>query len=285
MKKLFGKILVGAIGCAMALGINAFAANELTITKIDPNKNTLEVTIEGTIKGDAASLESTILVAPADVSLLENVNDGNIKYINQETVDQDGKFVYTFKLPEATKYNVWFGGTDITAPGQDVINFADDTFKIVGTVNVEYEYEKDPAKSYNDVTVVAKPIAATDAEGKKTYGESVSGTVSAADKQFTVEVAAGTYDVVVGKPGYLYKTASDVAVAADVTLADVFNLIAGEVYEDGYITLTDITEVVSKVGAVEGDGAYEAKYDFDDDGYITITDVTVVVLNNGAQAQ
>ena len=284
MKKLFGKILVGAVGCVMALGINAFADNTISDIKIEPNVETLTVTITGNIKGDDASPESTILVAPEGVSLLTDVTDENIKYIDQETA-QSGKFEYTFKLKEAGKYNVWFGGTAVANPTQDVINLtaASDAFKLVGTVKVEYEYEKDIAKSYGDVVAVANPITATDADGKKTYGEAINGTVSAADKQFTVEVPAGTYDVVVGKPGYLYKTVADVEVAGDMALQDVVELIAGDVFGDGdgFVNITDLSDIITKINLASGQEGFEAKYDVNDDGFINISDITIVITNIG----
>ena len=256
MKKLFGKILVGAIGCVMALGINAFAANEISITSIDPNKETGSVTIEGTITGDAASPESTILVAPEGVSLLQ-VTDANIKYIDQETV-QSGTFKYEFVLETGKKYNVWFGGTDITAPeyrenGID-LTAAAGAYKIVGTVTV--------AGKYSDVTAVAN-----DAEGKATNGTVADGGA------YTIEVAPGTYDVVIGKPGYLYKTYAGVAVAdADKDLGTLA-LLAGELNNDDMIDISDIAVILGEYQKTEFDKAA----DLNDDGVVDISDIAVIL--------
>lgn len=263
MKKLFGKVLVGAIGCVMALGLNAFAANEINITKIDPNKDTGKVIIEGTITGDAASPESTILVAPENTSLID-VNDGNIKYIDQETV-QSGTFKYEFVLEKGAKYNVWFGGTDVVKPGEDVIDLtsgAAGTFKIVGTVSL---------------------IAGADATKVTAKAGEVS-VNAAADGTYTLEVAPGTYDVVVGRAGYLYRTFSGVEVTnADKDLGATA-LIAGntvdtEGEETAVIDLLDLQKLLNAYRTTKGSEGFVDEANLNDDEVIDLLDLQAL-LNN-----
>ena len=257
MKKLFGKILVGAIGCVMALGINAFAANEIKDITITPDKETGKVTISGTITGDAASPESTILVAPENVSLID-VTDANIKYIDQETVAA-GAFKYEFTLAKGVKYNVWFGGTDITAPESGIIDLTAEAetpggkFKIVGTVTVAV------GASYSDVTVKADDVDGTVADGGA----------------YTIEVAPGTYAVVLGKPGYLYKTYADVKVAdKDVDLG-ALALLAGELNGDDVINIDDVTTLLANYQKDE----FASDCDLNDDGVVNIDDVTTLLAS------
>ena len=272
MKKLFGKILVGAIGCAMALGINAYAANEIKDIKIDANKETLEVTITGTIDGDAASPESTILVAPENVSLLE-VTDANIKYIDQETV-QSGEFKYTFKLAEAGKYNVWFGGTDVVKPGEDVIDLTAEvagTFKIVGKVTLSVEGDS------VDVTKVTATAADKTA------------SVDKETNQFALEVAPGTYEVVVGRAGYLYRTFSGVEVVdKDVEVADTV-LMAGNIVntegEEAIINLLDLQALLDAYRAEAGSDDYVADADLNDDEIINLLDLQALLDNYRSTAE
>lgn len=250
MKKLFGKILVGAIGCVMALGLNAFAANELGQITITPDKETGKVTIEGTIKAEDAA-ESTILVAPEGVSLID-VKDENIKYIDQETV-ASGAFKYEFVLEKGKKYNVWFGGTDIVKPGEDIIDLTEAaaTFKIVGTVTV--------AGKYSDVTVKAGEIDGTVADGGA----------------YTIEVAPGTYAVVIGKPGYLYKTYADVAVVdKDVDLG-ALALLAGEFTGDDAIGMADLSAMLASYEQTE----FDAMFDLNDDGQVGMADLSTLLAS------
>ena len=274
MKKLFGKILVGAIGCVMALGINAFAANEIKDITITPDKGTGKVTISGTITGDAASPESTILVAPEGVSLID-VTDANIKYIDQETVEA-GTFKYEFTLTKGVKYNVWFGGTDIAATKDDIIDLTaaeDDPkppvggkYKIVGTVSL-----------LNGADVSKVTVTAGD--------ETVN--VDKATSQYTLEVESGTYDVVVGRAGYLYKTYDGVVVEDNVDLGAI-TLLAGDIVDygkaDSIIDLGDLQPLLMVYNSSEGSEDYNADADLNDDKVIDLIDLQALLSNYNANS-
>lgn len=252
MKKLFGKVLVGAVGFMMAFGISAFAANQIEITGVTPNKETGKVTVSGTITGDATAPEATILVVPEDVSLVE-VTDAQIKYIDQETA-QSGQFSYDFVLTPGQKYTVYCGGTDIVSPDQDVIDLtasSGTTFRIVGKV-----------------TLVAG------ADATKVTAQAGTTTVNAvADGTYTLEVAPGTYEVVVGRAGYLYRTFKDVQVSdQDVQLTETA-LLPGELTGDVAINFSDLTSLL----AIYETSGFDAKFDLDDSGAVNFTDLTALL--------
>lgn len=254
MKNLFGKILVGVAGCAMAIGMNAFAA-EIAIDTPTVNTETGAVTISGTITGDAESLEATIIVVEKDVSLL-TVEDAQIKYIDQETA-QSGTFSYDFKLTTGKIYDVYCGGTDVTAPAKDEINLTSEssgTLKIVGTVSII------SGADMSKVTAVAGDVA---------------GTVDTDTGAYTIEVEPGTYAVVIGRSGYLYRTFSDVEVSdVDVDLGAT-TLLAGDVVVDDkdVVNLTDLTDLLANYLVTDADELY----DLNDDGSINLTDLTALL--------
>lgn len=255
MKNLFGKVLVGVASCAMALSISAFAA-EVKIDSVDvardaDKKATGVVTVSGTIAGDADSKEATILVVEKGVSLA-TVEDAQIRYIDQETAT-DGKFSYNFKLAPGKEYDVWCGGTDITAPVTSLADLTDETaggFKIIGTISV--------AGKLDDVTATAGETA---------------GTVDTATGAYAIEVADGKYDVVIGKPGYLYKTYADVEVAgADKDLGAI-ELFAGDINTDGKINISDIGALLKDYQKDE----FSVASDLNDDGKVNISDIGVLL--------
>lgn len=269
MKNLFGKMLVGIAGCAMALSISAFAADpavtNLTVTPaLDAEGvKTGVVTVSGTITGDAEAKEATIIVAPEDITTLALIDDENIKYIDQETA-AEGAFEFTFKLATGVKYNVWCGGTDVTVEGigngvADLTISEETGYKIVGTIVL-------PAGSYADVTAVA------------TAGDvDTAGTVDTADETagaYEIEVAPGTYSVVVGKPGYMYKTYSDVVVAEANKDLGTVTLIPGALTEgDNDVNLSDLTLFLSYYKKTE----FDTKFDLNDDGSVNLTDLTLLL--------
>lgn len=270
MKNLFGKILAGTIGCVAALGISALAAPEIDITKVDIlSADEGKVAITVAIKEATASPEATILVLPEGVSPADEFKDEDIRYIDQNTVtNDDGTYTFEFKLDTAKgkAFNVYCGGTDVanydssrtddtgTGAGDGGIVFEDET----GTANIIGKIVL-PAGKYDDVTAVA------------TAGENKTDGTVAEDGSYTIAVADGTYAVVVGKPGYLYKTYSDVAVAgADKDLGSI-TLIPGDFNVDDKVSLTDLTSFLSNYEEPE----FDSMYDLNDDGKVTMTDLTL----------
>lgn len=260
MKSLFGKVLAGALGFAAAIGISAFAADikdlKVEVPAEIPTEGTAVVTVTGKI---APGAEATILVAEDTVSVLEAILDSDIQYINQDSVKADGEFEFKAVLKVGAKYNVWCGGTEVAQVGKDVADLMPavaSKFKIVGSVTLP------DGAQLNKVTAVAT-------------GEGEASVTAVPDEMgtYTIEVDNGTYTVVVGRPGYLYRTFSNVKVSdSDVTLAATA-LLAGEFDEDGAITISDLTELIKVYQKPE----FDAQFDLDDSGDVTISDLTILI--------
>ncbi len=271
MKNLFGKVLVGAAGLVMAFGLNAFAANTIVLDTPKADKETGKVTISGTITGDAA--ESTILVVPGDVKTLVELKDTQIKYIDQETA-ASGAFSYEFVLEVGTTYNVYCGGTDIVSPQQDVIDLtnAAGTFKIIGKVTLSAEGA--------DVTKVT--ATATAGTEKKEATADAKG-------EYAIEVAPGTYEVVVGRAGYLYRTFKDVQVVdKDYPLADTA-LLAGDILASegetaAIVDLNDLQPLLYAYNVKDGEEGFDAAVDLNDDKIIDLNDLQALLYNYNSDA-
>lgn len=263
MKK-FGKIFLVMAVIVVAMFAMMAVASAATIDSVSASVATDEGrTISVTVAyGSAeAAQQSTVLVVKQGTDIA-TLADTDIKYIDQEAVSEN-TITYTFKLlsdDRAGVYDVYVGGTAVDAPGKTAFSF--DTRKIIGTVTVLGDATK--------ATAVAK---AGDAE--------VAGAV-ASDGKYTIEVGQGTYTVVLGKAGYLYRTIEGVAVAdQDVTL-DTVKLLGGDFaidgVADGEITLSDLQAVLDAYGA------QSLTLDLNDDGNITLEDLQEVLDNFGASA-
>ncbi len=266
MKKFFGKVLVGAVGCMMALGISAFAANEVTINA-PVVKDDGTVTISGTVSGDAAAVEATILVIPSGKSLADNIADADIKYINQDTTSDNGAFTFTFKLDPGTDYTVYCGGTDVVKPDEKGVTFTSaDTFKIVGQVTLLTNAD-------------ATKVTAT-ATGKEAVHADKDG------KYEILDVANGTYDVVVGRAGYLYKTYSGVEVANEDKNLGTIALVAGDLAtsDPAYVNLDDLQALLNAYGKMETEEGYSEVADLNDDKMISVDDLQALLNSFGKYA-
>lgn len=258
MKSLFGKVLAGALGFAAAIGISAFAA-DITGLKVEvpaelPTEGTATVTVAGKI---APGAEATILVAEENISLTE-VQDTDIQYINQNTVDSEGNFSFKAVLKVGAKYNVWCGGTEVAQVGKDEADLtlkAADTYKIMGTFTV--------AGNYKDATAVATPAA----------GEAAKGTVDE-NGAYTIEVAPGTYEVVIGKPGYLYKTYSGVEIKDSDRTLETIGLIAGQLNDDNVVDVEDLALLLQQYRRPE---LYSVAADLNDDGIVDVEDLALLL--------
>lgn len=267
MKNLFSKVLVGVAGFAMAVGMSAFAATTPAITDLKvevKDKTAGTVTVSGTVAGDADSKEATIIVLPESVkTLADNFSNEDIKYIDQETAQTGGAFSFDFKLVSGVKYNVWCGGTEVAAAalGNDVIDLTSEAsgYKIVGTIVL-------PAGKFDDVTAVAK-AGTTETPGAVEKDGDTAGA-------YAITVADGTYSVVVGKPGYLYKTYSDVVVAgADKELGEI-KLLAGQLNDD---TVVDAEDLVLLLSAYKDTSKYSVAADLNDDTVIDAEDLVLLL--------
>lgn len=257
MKKLSKILLVMALTLTVFFAMMA-VASAATIESVEAGVaadagRTISVTVE--YGSPEAAQQSTVLVVKSGTALA-TLQDADIKYIDQEAVN-DTTVTYTFKLLEADRqgtYDVYVGGTGVDAPEDTSFSF--DTKKIIGTITVLGDATKATA-------------VATDASNV-----SVNGTVKA-DGTYAIEVGQGTYKVVLGKAGYLYKTYEGVvANTAEVDLGAI-TLLGGDFNADGSVTLSDIQPALTAFGTADG------SLDLNDDGQVTLTDIQAALTNFG----
>ena len=259
MKKLSKILLVMALTLTVFFAMMA-VASAATIESVEAGVaadegRTISVTVE--YGSPEAAQQSTVLVVKSGTALA-TLADSDIKYIDQEAVS-DTAVTYTFKLLEADRtgaYDVYVGGTGVDAP--ESTSFSFDTKKIIGTITVLGDATKATA-------------VATDASNI-----SVNGKV-ASDGTYAIEVGQGTYTVVLGKAGYLYKTYEGVvANTAEVNLGAIA-LIGGDYNADGKIVLADLQAALSAYG---GDST---TVDLNDDGTVTLVEIQSALSNYGAE--
>ncbi len=255
MKKLSKILLVMALTLTVLFAMMA-VASAATIESVEAGVaadagRTISVTV--VYGSPEAAQQSTVLVVKSGTALA-TLADSDIKYIDQEAVN-DTTVTYTFKLLEADRvgtYDVYVGGTGVDAPEDTSFSF--DTKKIIGTITVLGDATKATA-------------VATDASNV-----SVNGTVKA-DGTYAIEVGQGTYKVVLGKAGYLYKTYEGVAAnAAEVNLGAI-TLLGGDLSNDGAIDFTDLQALLNNYrGNVK-------EYDMNDDGVVDFTELQTLLGN------
>lgn len=260
MKKLSKILLVMAMTLVVFFAMMT-VASAATIESVEAGVaadagRTISVTVE--YGSPEAAQQSTVLVVKSGTALA-TLSDSDIKYIDQEAVN-DKTVTYTFKLLEADRtgtYDVYVGGTGVDAPEDTSFSF--DTKKIIGTITVLGDATKATA-------------VATDASAN-----SVNGTVKA-DGTYEIEVGQGTYDVVLGKAGYLYKTYEDVvANTAEVNLGAI-TLIGGDFSGDGVIDIDDLNGVLMNYKS------NVAAFDMNDDKVVDIDELNAVLGNYKAEA-
>ncbi len=255
MKKISKILLVMAMTLVVLFAMMTIAS-AATIESVEAGVaadegRTISVTVE--YGSPEAAQQSTVLVVKSGTSLA-TLQDSDIKYIDQEAVT-DTAVTYTFKLLEADRtgtYDVYVGGTGVDAP--ESTSFSFDTKKLIGTITVQGDATKATA-------------VATDASGN-----TVNGTVKA-DGTYEIEVGQGTYDVVLGKAGYLYKTYEDVAAnTAEVNLGEV-TLIGGDFNGDDTVSMADLQNVLTNyTKSVDG-------VDLNDDGSVSMAELQAVLSN------
>ncbi len=252
MKKLSKILLVMAV-CMIALFAMMTVASAATINSVSASVDagegrTITVTVE--YGSPEAAQQSTVLVVKQGTALA-TLQDTDIKYIDQEAVTETS-VSYTFKLLEADRtgvYDVYVGGTAVDAPEDTSFSF--DTRKIIGKVTVLGDATKATAKA----------------------GETVGAVAS--DGTYAIEVGQGTYNVVLGKAGYLYKTYANVAVATDDVNLGEATLVGGDFSGDGTIDLLDLQAVLT------GFGGDATGLDLDDNGTVDLIEIQNALSNFG----
>lgn len=259
MKKLSKVLLVVAMSLVLMIAMMT-VASAATIASVEAGVaadegRTISVTV--TYGSPEAAQQSTVLVVKSGTALAL-LEDSDIKYIDQETVDEN-TVTYTFKLLEADRagsYDVYVGGTGVDSPKNTAFSF--DTKKIIGTITVLGDATK--------ATAVATDAANIAVEGKV-----------ASDGKYEIEVGQGTYTVVLGKKGHLYRKYDNVvADSAEVNLGAVA-LVGGEVKVDGKIDIEDLQAILTAFGSEN------TVIDINDDGKIDIEDLQPILTNFGVK--
>lgn len=261
MMKKFGKIFLIVAVVVIAMLAMMTVASAATISDVSTGiaadeGRTISVTVK--YESPEAAQQSTILVVRAGTEIA-TLEDSAIKYIDQETVSE-GTVTYTFKLLEADRngaYDVYVGGTAVDAPSKSAVSY--DSRKIIGTVTVLGDATKATAKAVAN-------------------GVETPGTV-ASDGKYEITVGQGTYNVVLGKKGYLYKTFENVVVGAEDKELGTVALIAGDVTSDSKIDLEDLQQVLSSIGT------NSAALDLNDDGKVDLEELQTVLTNIGQSAK
>lgn len=254
MKK-FGKIFLVMAVVVVAMFAMMAVASAATVDGVSASVATDEgrtISVTVTYGSAEAAQQSTVLVVKHGTSIA-TLADEDIKYIDQEAVS-DNTITYTFKLLADDRtgvYDVYVGGTAVDAPGSTSFSF--DTRKIIGTVTVLGDATK--------ATAVAT-----------TNGVSTAGSVDSTGK-YEIEVGQGTYSVVLGKAGYLYKTYDGVEVASENVDLGAITLIGGDFNNDSSIDLADIQPALTSYSQSD------ASLDLDDDGVVTLTEVQTALTN------
>lgn len=256
MKK-FGKIFLVMAVVVVAMFAMMAVASAATVDGVSASVATDEgrtISVTVTYGSAEAAQQSTVLVVKHGTSIA-TLADEDIKYIDQEAVS-DNTITYTFKLLADDRtgvYDVYVGGTAVDAPGSTSFSF--DTRKIIGTVTVLGDATK--------ATAVAT-----------TNGVSTAGSVDSTGK-YEIEVGQGTYSVVLGKAGYLYKTYDGVEVASENVDLGAITLLGGDFSGDSVIDITDLQSALVQFGEnVEA-------IDLNNDGIIDITELQTVIINFG----
>ncbi len=105
------------------------------------------------------------------------------------------------------------------------------------------------------------------------------------DGRYVIEIEeAGTYQLVVEKPGYLSYTVADIEITPGLIVEiEEHKLIAGDVEEDGEIEIADLVELNANLGIeiTEDNKEEKGKYDLNEDGTIDMTDRNILKSNYG----
>lgn len=252
MKNIISFILAGVLSVAVAMP--AFAVVVQPTTEKTENADTW--TTAGSNPDYAGKMMTIVAYAPATNGAI-TVN--SIQYINQTTADKDGAYAFEKYIPKdipasGTVYNVLVGG--------ELLNKAIPAGTI-GTAVVPNAKVAVTGKA----SVIGKKVTkvAAIANGVEVATANVVGSGN-----YTLNVDAGIYDIVITAEGYLsYKITGVPATDELLTLPDI-ELYAGDVIVDDNVTADDIG-IVSL--AYNQPTLYETVKDFDLDGSVTADDV------------
>ncbi len=257
MKKMISFILAAALTAVAAMP--AFAAD--TVSNGDGTWTT---------SGSDASYANKMMTMVAYEGDGEITVD-SIQYIDQTVANGSGAFAFENyipkDLPTAGDYTVLVGGETLDAP------IAGGTIAKIETPEV--------AVAGKVITLADVVVAKVDFLAAGT--EDVIASADVAAGAFSVDVAPGTYDVLITSVGYLSYKITGVVVETAMTLADC-TLAAGDVDPNGVVNVTDLSNFLPALAKLEGGEGYVIACDFDANGAINATDLANLVKNLSAQA-
>lgn len=255
MKKTISMILAVVMAAMVAMPVFA----DVTTTKDD---GVDKWTTAGT-DAEYANKMMTIVVYSG-----EEITIDSIQYINQTVADENGAYSFASyipkNLPTSGNYKVKVGGEDLATPIDAGIieQMQISSAAVSGTVATASDAAYATISFYTAGTSTLVDSTTTDA-----------GAIS-------MELAVGTYDIVISRPGYLKYTLKNVEITEAFAIGNV-TLLAGDIDDNDIVNTDDLTPIISAFGAqkADPDGDYEAVYDIDANNTINTDDLTPVISN------
>ncbi len=106
------------------------------------------------------------------------------------------------------------------------------------------------------------------------------------DGTYEINLAIGTYDILIDKSGYLDHIYTNVQIGEKNTIdKGVKALVAGDVNKDGNIQIKDKAIITQNNGRKKGNESYIEGYDLNNDGIINLYDKSMVTQNNGKKRE
>ena len=259
MKKMISFILAAAMSAMVA--VPAFAAAPEADTVRD-GENAKTWTTSGKHDDFKDKMMTMIAYAPNENG---EITVDSIQYIDQTTADASGAYSFDSYMPKvlptAGDYTVKVGSEarDSAVDAGIIEQIAVSEVPITGTI-----------KTQNNAATATVSFCQPGTTESIVSAETI-------EDVFTVNVAPGTYDVIVSRVGYLKYTITNVVISESFELGS-FELEAGDVDGNGSVTGSDIGDVVLGIAKSTGQAGYKEAADFDANGTITASDLGAVVL-------
>lgn len=256
MKKISLVLFAVMMAALLAFGASAEVTNYETDTDAS-----FDVTYTGTAGAYYAIVAVEGIVAE---NAAPTITEDNIQFIDQKTAGAGGSVTFEDILlkEDGTACSIFLGGSDLPkAVLLGYVNKVDEvvTFTVSGNVTAH---------------ATGATITITDTtDAEKVY------TGTSTNSGYSVEVPAGTYNVVVTLNGHTSYKKNGVAVSANTSVDAT--LIGGDTDASGSVNDTDLTNVLGDFGKTEG---FVAGCDINSDGSVNDSDLTIVLGSFGSVA-
>lgn len=279
-KTIFTFVMAAILLCSMA--VCASALEDYTATK-DANDNysyTITYNVGAANKGEMYGMVAVTGVTNTDEPV---INESNIVYIDQATADEAGNITFTKfapmgKTPAETGYAeslVCIGGKGLD--GATAIG----TLKAVTTGGGD-EGGDDPAPTTYKITGTVKDTKSKALATITVKNDTAEKTATAdATGAYSIDVDAGTYSVIISKPGYCTFTYTNVVVDGAKTLkeADISKLV-GDVNDTNEVNGEDLTNLLSDFPKDSSSWRYTS--DVNASGEVNGEDLTTLLYGFGS---